>query len=33
LLAQAIFSTVWALYYLSQRDLGGDDGEDSGLTL
>lgn len=29
----AIFTTVWAVYYLSQKDLGGDDGEDSGLTL
>jgi photosystem II PsbW protein len=29
----AIFTTVWAVFYLSQRDLGGDDGEDSGLTL
>ena len=29
----AIFTTVWAVFYLSQKDLGGDDGEDSGLTL
>jgi photosystem II PsbW protein len=29
----AIFTSVWAVFYLSQKDLGGDDGEDSGLTL
>lgn len=30
LVPQAIFGSVWALYYVSQRDLGGDDGD---LTL
>ncbi|KAG7673425.1 hypothetical protein Ndes2526B_g03131 [Nannochloris sp. 'desiccata'] len=30
----AIFSSVWAVYYLSQKDLdGGDTGDDSGLSL
>lgn len=29
----AIFGTVWAVYFVSQRDLGGDEGEDSGLSL
>lgn len=29
----AVFTTIWAVYYLSTKDLGGDDGEDSGLTL
>jgi hypothetical protein len=28
----AIFSSVWAVYYLSQKDLGGDE-EDGGMTL
>ena len=29
----AIFTSVWAVFYLSQKDLGGDDGEDSGAFL
>lgn len=29
----AVFGTVWALYYLGTRDLGGDNGDDSGMTL
>lgn len=28
-----VFGLVWAAYYNSQRDLGGDKGDDSGLTL
>ena len=30
---QAIFGTVWALYFISQKDLGGDEGDESGLSL
>jgi len=29
----AIFGTVWAVFYLSQKDLGGDEDDDAGLTL
>lgn len=31
----AVFATVWALYYVSQRDLDADaeDGDESGLSL
>lgn len=29
----AIFATVWALYFVSQRDLGGDENDESGLSL
>lgn len=28
-----VFTTIWALYYVGQKDLGGDEGDDSGLTL
>jgi hypothetical protein len=28
-----MFALIWSVYYVSQKDLGGDDGEDSGLTL
>lgn len=27
------FALVWSLYYISGKDLGGDKGEDSGLSL
>jgi photosystem II PsbW protein len=29
----AIFTSVWAVFYLSQKDLGGDEDEDAGLSL
>jgi len=28
-----VFTLIWALYYAAGRDLGGDKGDDSGLTL
>lgn len=28
-----VFGLIWALYYAAGRDLGGDKGDDSGLTL
>lgn len=27
------FSLVWIFYFISQKDLGGDDNDESGLTL
>lgn len=29
----AVLAGVWALYYIGGKDLGGDKGEDSGLSL
>jgi hypothetical protein len=28
-----VFGLVWSLYYAATRELGGDKGDDSGLTL
>jgi len=28
-----VFTTIWALYFVGQKDLGGDEDDDSGLTL
>lgn len=29
----AVFTTVWAVFYTGSKNLGGDKGDDSGMTL